>query len=185
MGLRSTAAAVAAVGAALLAAGCASSGSPIASQRETTEVPSTIASSEPSLMPSPVHSAPSAATGAPPAAPGSPPRITVRRTGGFVGVEQTLVVRPDGVWAWGGADAGGASRGGRLTATQRAELARLARLPALAAEARQKPGPPQCADGFNYAVTVGSLAVSWVDCDPVTPPTAVAITDLLAAATPL
>ena len=169
------------MGAALLAAGCASSGSPTASQREITEVASPVGSSEPSPTPSQVRPAPSGAT----RAPGSPPRVTVRRTGGFVGVEQTLVVRPDGVWAWGGADQGGAPRSGRLTAAQRAELARLAARPALAAEARQKPGPPQCADGFNYLLTVGSLTVSWVDCDPVTPPTAVAITDLLAAATPL
>jgi hypothetical protein len=185
MKVRTTAAALAAVGAALLAAGCGTSDSPIASQRDTSAVPSPVASSQPSRSPSPVRPAPSAATGAPSAAPGSPPRITVRRTGGFVGVEQTLVVRPDGVWAWGGADAGGAPSGGRLTAAQRSELARLAKLPALAAEARKKPGPPQCADGYNYKLTVGSLAVSWVDCDPVTPPTAVAITDLLAAATPL
>jgi hypothetical protein len=181
MRIRATVAAVAAV----LAAGCANSGSPTASQREITEAPTTVASSEPSRTPSPVRPAPSAATDAPSAAPGSPPRTTVRRTGGFVGVEQTLVVRPHGVWAWGGADAGGAPRSGRLTAKQRSDLARLAGLSALAAEARQKPQPPQCADGFNYQLTVGSLAVSWVDCDPVTPPTAVAITDLLAAATPL
>ncbi|MBX6355985.1 MAG: hypothetical protein IRZ05_09045 [Micromonosporaceae bacterium] len=109
----------------------------------------------------------------------------MRRTGGFIGVEQTLVVRPDGVWAWGGADAGGGPHSGRLTSAQRAELARLARSPALAAEARRKQGPAQCADGYTYQLTVGSLTVSWVDCDPDTPPTAVAITDLLAAATPL
>jgi hypothetical protein len=173
----------------LLAAGCADAGSPTVSQRETSAVPSAVAPSAVTRMPSPVRPAPSAATGAPPAAPGSPPRITVRRTGGFAGVEESLVVRPDGVWAWGGgsrgADQRGAPRSGRLTAAQRAELARLATSPALAREARQKPSPPQCADGFNYALTVGAMSVSWVDCDPAIPPTAVAITNLLATATPL
>jgi hypothetical protein len=180
----------------LLAAGCAESGSPTVSQRETSAAPSAVAPSAmtipplaATLAPSPVRPAPSAATGAPSAAPGSPPRVAVRRTGGFAGVEESLVVRPDGVWVWGagaaGADQRGAPRSGRLAAAQRAELARLAASPALAREARQKPGPPQCADGFTYALTVGSMNVSWVDCDPVTPPTAVAITNLLAAATPL
>lgn len=198
--------AVVTVAAALLAAGCAGAGES-ASPRETTAVHSVRGATEASAIPVPpavspapispsaafpapvspsrVSPAPSVATGAPPTAPGSLPRITVRRTGGFAGVEQTLVVRPDGQWAWGGADAGGAPRGGRLTAAQRRELARLAGLPVLAAEARQKARPPQCADGFAYRLTVGSLTVSWVDCDRVTPPTAVAITDLLAAATPL
>jgi hypothetical protein len=173
---------------ALLAAGCADVGSPESSQRETTVAHSAGGSVGPTTAipaPSPVRPAPSAVTGAPPAAPASPPRITVRRTGGFVGVEQTLVVRPDGGWAWGGADAGGAPRSGKLTAPQRAELDRLSGLPALAAEAKRKTGPPQCADGFDYTLAVGSLTVSWVDCDPVAPPTAVAITDLLAATTPL
>lgn len=169
-------------------AGCAGPDASAPSPRESTvrTVRGVARASAVSIArPSPVRPAPSAATGAPVAKPGSPPRITVRRTGGFAGVDQTLVVRPDGVWAWDGPDQGGGPRGGRLTAAQRAELARLAGSPALAAEARQKPGPPQCADGFDYVLTAGSLTVSWVDCDPVTPPTAVAITKLLAAATPL
>jgi hypothetical protein len=187
MGLRWTVAAVVV----LLTAGCAGSGSSTASPRETVAVPSASAASAsasasaPVVAPSAVTNAPSVATGAPPAAPGSPPRITVSRTGGFAGVEQRLVVRPDGEWAWTGADQGGGPGHGRLTEAQRAELARLAALPALAAEARAKGGAPGCADGFDYLLTVGSLSVSWMDCAPVTPPTAVAITDLLAAATPL
>jgi hypothetical protein len=135
------------------------------------------------LIPSTPRLAPSTATGTPPA-PDSP-RIGVRRTGGIAGVEQALAVQPDGAWSWAGADQGGGPRRGWLTEAQRAELARLAALPALAGEARRKPGPPQCADGFDYLLSVGSLTVAWVDCAPVRPPTAVAITDLLAAATPL
>jgi hypothetical protein len=189
MGLRATAvpAGLAAVIATGLLAGCAGVDSSAPSQVVTS--PSGAApSGAPSAVsgvPSAVTAAPSAATGAPPTAAGSPPRITVRRTGGFVGVEQILIVRPDGEWAWTGADQGGGPNHGRLTGAQRAELARLAAEPALAEEARQKPAPPQCADGYDYLLTVGSMTVVWVDCDPVTPPTAVAITDLLATATPL
>ncbi len=174
MGPRATAVPVglaALIGAGLLA-GCAG-------EQADSSAPSQVVTSPPSAAPS------SAATGAPPTAAGSPPRITVRRTGGFVGVEQMLVVRPDGEWAWTGADRGGGPGHGRLTDAQRAELARLAAAPALAEEARQKPAPPQCADGYDYVLTVGSMTVVWIDCNPVTPPTAVAITDLLAAATPL
>jgi hypothetical protein len=186
MSLRITAGLAALVATGLLA-GCAGADSSAPSQVGTSPpsaAPSAVTGAPSTGAPSTVTGAPSEATGAPPAA-GSPPRITVRRTGGFVGVEQMLTVRPDGEWAWTGADRGGGPNHGRLTGAQRAELARLAAEPALAEEARQKPAPPQCADGYDYVLTVGSMTVVWVDCDPVTPPTAVAITDLLAAATPL
>jgi hypothetical protein len=189
MGLRATtvpAALVALIATGLLA-GCGGADSAAPSQVVTSPASAAPsgAPSAPSTTPSAVTGAPSAATGAPPTAAGSPPRIIVRRTGGFVGVEQMLTVRPDGEWAWTGVDSGGGPNHGRLTGAQRAELARLAAEPALAEEARQKPAPPQCADGYDYVLTVGSMRVVWIDCDPVTPPTAVAITDLLAAATPL
>lgn len=187
MGLRATAvpAGLAALIATSLLAGCAGA-DPSAPSQADPSPPSQVVTSPADAVPSGSPSgAPSAATGAPPTAAGSPPRITVRRTGGFIGVDQMLIVRPDGEWAWTGAEQGGGPNHGRLTAAQRAELARLAAEPALAEEARQKPAPPQCADGYDYVLTVGSMTVVWVDCDPVTPPTAVAITDLLAAATPL
>jgi hypothetical protein len=183
MCVRSSAAVLAAFIATGLLAGCADADPSARSSSSVIGSTGVEASGGASAVPPSATDAPSP-TEAPPAASALPP-ITVRRTGGFVGVEQTLAVRPDGGWSWAGADRGGAPGHGQLTRAQRGELARLAAEPALAEEARQKPAPPQCADGYDYVLSVGSMTVVWVDCDPVTPPTAVAITNLLAAATPL
>lgn len=178
----------------LLAGGCAGSADPDAAAPSTV-VRSAQASAAATI--GPLRSFQKQGTGAPSVAtrgaapdPGSPPRITLRRTGGLAGVFQTLVVRPDGVWAWtdgrggSGATPQPAGQQGRLNAAQRAELARLAARPELAAEARLKPGPAKCADGFDYLLAVGRLTVVWGECGSASPPTAVAMTELLASATP-
>lgn len=109
--------------------------------------------------------------GSGPAAPGPPPgtsagagspRITVQRTGGLAGVQETVVVAPDGAWtASGGA---GAGRGGRLTAAQLAGIRTLAADPRLAGEAARTPERTRCSDAFEYVLTVGSERVGYADC---------------------
>lgn len=141
-----------------------------------------------------VPTVPTAAT-RPPTTPAGPtggqrpptgmPTVTVNRTGGVGGVDQRLVVRPDGGWTWvPGRAGGGSGTSGRLDDRTRAELARLTADPDLPAEGARHRGPEQCADAFHYTVAVRAAVVSWYWCgDP--PPVAGAIVALLAAATPL
>lgn len=173
---------VAALGLSLTLAGCAGNSSPTAAPGSSASATPGQATPTSPVQPSP--GGPAASASAPGAA--GLPRVTLRRTGGFAGVFQTLVVRPDGGWTWtDGPETGGPSKTGQLTAAQRTELARLAADPALAAEASSKRGAPKCNDGFLYTLAVGARTVVWGDCGAVTPPTATAITNLLATATPL
>jgi hypothetical protein len=104
--------------------------------------------------------------------------VTVHRTGGLVGVDQTLVVTADGRWVFG-------KQTGRLTADQQSTLQALLSSPKLAAEARLKPSGV-CNDGFDYTLTTARVGLHYTDCGgPDRPPTAVAIVELLSGATPL
>src|SRR5215467_901448 len=90
------------------------------------------------------------------------PSITVVRTGGIAGVNDKLVIGPDG--AWTATDKRGTTRTGQLTADQIAAVRALATAPGLAGEAGHTAGPSNCADAFDYAVTVGPRQVGYVDC---------------------
>jgi hypothetical protein len=94
--------------------------------------------------------------------PGGLPPITIVRTGGFAGVNDKLTVQPDGAWA--STDKLDRKRSGQLTPDQVATVRVLATAPALAAEAGRTAGASNCVDAFNYAVTVGSRQVGYVDC---------------------
>lgn len=104
------------------------------------------------------------------------------RTGGFAGVQDTLVVQPDGRWRRTRRTAAAAS--GQLTAPQREELRRLAADPRLAAEATRTRPPTRCRDAFSYTVTVAGTTVGYVDCpaDPDRPAAAVEVVRLLTRA---
>jgi hypothetical protein len=99
--------------------------------------------------------------------------ITVQRTGGIAGVQDEVIVQPDGSW---GRTVGA---GGRLPPDRNAALTRMAADPALRAEAARTPGEGDCADAFEYTVSVGELRVWWTDCDEIPPPVASRIARLL------
>jgi hypothetical protein len=99
--------------------------------------------------------------GTTPADPPSP-AVTVVRTGGFAGVNETLTVAPDGSWLYTD-HRRNLTQAGTLTPAQRAQLRAAATDPALAAAFRE-PAGGGCADGFQYAVTVGDLSGSFDDC---------------------
>jgi hypothetical protein len=187
MGMSGVRTALVALGLVLPLAGCAGDAS-------TTAAPGSSASVVTPRQATHIPTPPSASPTGQPQSPGGPaatglPQVTLRRTGGFVGVFQILVIQPDGGWIWtdgrDGPESSGASKIGRLNAAQRGELARLVADPALAAEASSRRGAPKCNDGFLYSLAVGERTVVWGDCGEVTPPTATAITNLLATATPL
>jgi hypothetical protein len=90
------------------------------------------------------------------------PRITIRRTGGFAGVDDQLVVEPNG--AWTATDKLDKRRSGQLTPDQVAAVRALATAPARAGEAGHSAGLTNCMDAFTYAVTIGSEQIGYVDC---------------------
>lgn len=103
----------------------------------------------------------SPAVPSPSAVPSSPVRepvaVTVTRTGGIAGIQDTIKVDASGKWTR-------QDRGGRLTIEQVTQLQRLATDPRLIAEAAATSSPTKCADAFNYTVTAGQLTVRYTDC---------------------
>lgn len=101
--------------------------------------------------------------------------VSLVRSGGFAGLRDEIAVDPDGAWRSTGESKG--RRAGRLTEAQRADLARLAAYPRLRDESARSPGSSRCSDAYTYALTVGTVRVSFVDCsaDTGTPPAAAAL----------
>jgi hypothetical protein len=109
--------------------------------------------------------------------------VTVERTGGFVGVEQSVVVEPDGRWTYRRTRAGaggGTPQTGRLTDAERTELQGLLANPRLSSEEAVS---GECADGFEYTLVTGPTNLHWVDCGTGAPATAGKIVELLTDAT--
>ena len=77
----------------------------------------------------------------------------VRRTGGFIGVDEQILVLSDGRWFLRGE---GKVDSGRLPDAERARVAAILADPRLAAAGTSAAINHGCADTFNYIVTVGS-----------------------------
>ena len=90
------------------------------------------------------------------------PAISVQRTGGFAGVNDSLTVDPRGMWTK--TDKTGVQRTGQLAAADLAALRALATDPRLPAEAARTRAPSHCSDAYNYVVTVGAAKVAYTDC---------------------
>jgi hypothetical protein len=146
-------------------------------------------SAPPGGSPSPARTASPAGTASPAPSVGAttaaPQRLTVRRTGGIAGVNQTLTVEVDGSWVY--TDARRPAReAGRLTPAQRDRLQQLLASPALADEILSpRSADPGCADGFRYTLSFGRTSVDRSDCGDLEGPTLTEIVTLLAGATPL
>jgi hypothetical protein len=133
---------------------------------------------------SPSPSASPSATGA-----GGTPRpgasvegVQLVKTGGIAGVNETIEVKPDGVWHHidGKRDT---TRSGKLTAAQMAELQRLLTDPKLLAEGG-KVGTGHCSDAFEYLLIVKYRLIHYTACGQGTKPEiTLKIIELLQSAT--
>ena len=114
---------------------------------------------------------------------GDEPLVTVLRTGGFAGVNDRIEVRANGRWSK--VDRAGVTRTGQLSPGQLERLTAAVRDPDLAGEKLSNASHSSCRDAYNYAVTVGALTVSYVDCptDAGRPRRAMAIVAEVLAAT--
>jgi hypothetical protein len=112
-----------------------------------------------------------------------PSQLVLTRTGGIVGLQDTVTVQPDGRWTR--VDRAGKSRTGQLTDADRDRLRQLATDPRLTAEATATAPATICADAFSYRLTVGGTTTGYLDCPPqATPPAATAaVVALLTRAT--
>jgi hypothetical protein len=99
-------------------------------------------------------------TATPTAAPGLPAAVTITRTGGFAGVNQTITIQPNGDWVYSGR---GKNEQGTLAPGVVASLGSVVSQPAFLTEMRTKPDGV-CADAFHYAVTIGTESTSFEDC---------------------
>ncbi|MET8909254.1 hypothetical protein [Micromonospora sp. NPDC004551] len=109
--------------------------------------------------------------------------VVLTKSGGIVGLEDTVTVQPDGRWTR--VDRAGASRTGRLSDADLDRLRQLTTDSRLVAEATATVPATMCADAFSYKLTVGATTTGYVDCPPeITPPPATAaVVDLLTRAT--
>jgi hypothetical protein len=110
--------------------------------------------------------------------------VTISRTGGIAGVQQTIAIATDGSWTYTDRRSG-ATQQGKLTTAQRENITRLATVPAITAESRAKASTARCSDGFTYTIGVGEMSTRYEQCGATRRP---ATDQLLAAvleATPL
>ena len=98
--------------------------------------------------------------------------VSLQRFGGIAGNRDEITVRPDGSWRRT-ARVGGTTTG-TLSADRRDELSRMSAEPMLRAEATRTVPESDCADAFDYSLTVGATRIAWRDCGPATKPPATA-----------
>jgi hypothetical protein len=132
-----------------------------ASGGTTGPAPGATSAPTPNPTPNPTGAPTASPTGGTPGALPGP--VTVRRGGGIAGLQDTVVVAPDG--AWRRTSTGGRGTGsGRLAADDLAKLRALVADPRLAGEGGRTPDPGRCADGFDYSVAVGATTVRYLEC---------------------
>ena len=98
------------------------------------------------------------------------PVVSLQRFGGIGGNRDELTVQPDGSWRRT-ARVGGTTTG-TLSADGRDQLGRMAAEPTLRSEATRTVPESDCADAFDYSLTVGATRIAWRDCGSATTPPA-------------
>jgi hypothetical protein len=165
---------------------CASSAGDATAQSSATAGPS--ATAQPDATTS---ASAGPASSPPPLAPSGGPgpsikTITVMRSGGLAGLQQTLTITADGSWTFVDKRANVPATTGQLSPDQLRQLTTWVTDPAFAAEAKL-PGPAGvCNDGINYTITVGEFTASYERCgNAASRPVTDKILALLADATPM
>lgn len=88
-------------------------------------------------------------------------RVVFKRTGGFAGVRQRVVVTPSGHWTY---TEQGRTDEGSLTPAQSRELQRLARRIGPDDVTGKERDGSVCRDTFQYSLTAGGTTVTWGPC---------------------
>jgi hypothetical protein len=146
-----------------LLAGCAQSSGSLGAAPGATPEPTALSLS-PSATVAPTTDPPN--TPAPPGAGSGKlalAKLSVTRTGGMAGVQQTVQISPDGSWVYTNKRSNGLDRG-QLSTSQQQQLARLISDPGLMREARMSPAPGDCADAYHDLLTVGEATIQYDQC---------------------
>jgi hypothetical protein len=124
--------------------------------------------------------------GNPPTTPPSLPAVplTITRTGGFAGVNQTLEIAADGSWVYTDRRQNRTERGS-LTSAQQLALLRLIADPGFAEQLRTKRTSGVCNDTFRYVIKAGDVSASFDDCGGQNQPAVTAVLKAVTDATPL
>jgi hypothetical protein len=104
--------------------------------------------------------------------PSPAPVVSLQRFGGIGGNRDQVTVQADG--SWRRTARVGSTTTGMLTPDGRDRLSRMAADPMLRAEATRTVPESDCADAFDYSLTVGAIRIAWRDCGPATEPPAAA-----------
>jgi hypothetical protein len=88
--------------------------------------------------------------------------VSLTRSGGIAGVNQTIVIGADGTWTYTDKRSG-ATSSGQFTPAQVLQLAQLASDPRVAQEVLTSSGPV-CNDAFHYTLAVGSQSATFEEC---------------------
>ena len=115
--------------------------------------------------PMPVRSAARSRAPVPRRAAGAP-TVLLQRFGGIAGSQDMVTVQPDGSWAR--TAKAGAERTGKLAADSADRLSRMAADPLLRPRPTRTVPESDCADAFDYALTVGATRIAWRDCGSAT-----------------
>ncbi|HEX6870520.1 MAG TPA: hypothetical protein VF163_05430 [Micromonosporaceae bacterium] len=111
--------------------------------------------------------------------------VSITRTGGIAGVNQSVEITADGGWVYTDRRANKTERG-TLTAEQQLRLLNLVRAPGFADQILASPAPHSgCADSFRYIISVGDRSTSFDDCGQDERPAVAALLAAVADATPL
>jgi len=105
------------------------------------------------------QAAPGKTSVTPPAVP-----VSMSRTGGIAGVNQSIEIAADGTWIYADKRSNQTEKGS-LGPDQRIQLLRLVSDPAFSDQLNRAAKPnPSCADGFHYTINTGGEPRSFEDC---------------------
>lgn len=110
-------------------------------------------------------------------------QVSITRTGGLAGVNQTIVITVDGNWTYTD-NRTGATQQGTITDVQRQQLLVQVADPGFAAQLLYTPISSTCADSFHYTVNFGGQSYSIDECDYPNRPAVAAVIATLTDATP-
>ena len=89
--------------------------------------------------------------------------LTISRTGGFAGVDESITVRSDGGWSYS-ANRGKPTAQGTLPAPDLAKVTQTLSDPAFGLDVRPHKQNGVCADGFTYSVSIGPETSTFDEC---------------------
>jgi len=89
--------------------------------------------------------------------------LTIHRTGGIGGVDQSITIGSDGAWSYT-PGRGMSARSGTLSAAELDQVTQTVSNPAFGADVRPNKTDGKCADAFNYSVSIGPETSTFEEC---------------------